>query len=38
MLEEQIAEEQKHVEELEKLTSERQASAGKERIVLRQIS
>ena len=37
MLEEQIAEEQKHVEELEKLTSERQASAGKERIVLRQI-
>jgi bacterioferritin len=38
MLEEQIAEEQKHIEELEKLTSERQASAGKERIVLRQIS
>jgi bacterioferritin len=38
MLEEQIAEEQKHIEELEKLTSERKASAGKERIVLRQIS
>ena len=38
LLEEQIAEEQKHVEELEKLTSERKANAGKERIVLRQIS
>ena len=38
LLEEQIAEEQKHIEELEKLTSERKASAGKERIVLRQIS
>jgi bacterioferritin len=38
LLEEQIAEEQKHIEELEKLTSERKANAGKERIVLRQIS
>lgn len=38
LLEEQIAEEQKHIEELEKLTSERKASAGKERIVLRQLS
>jgi len=38
LLEEQIAEEQKHIEELEKLTSERRANAGKERIVLRQIS
>ena len=38
LLEEQIAEEQKHVEELEKLTRERQANAGQERIILRQIS
>lgn len=38
MLEEQIAEEQKHIEELEKLTSERKASAGKEKIVLRQLN
>lgn len=38
LLEEQIAEEQKHIEELEKLTSERKANAGKERIILRQIS
>jgi bacterioferritin len=38
LLEEQIAEEQKHIEELEKLTSERKASAGKERIVLRQLN
>lgn len=38
MLEERIAEEQKHIEELEKLTSERKASISKERITLRQIS
>jgi bacterioferritin len=38
LLEEQIAEEQKHIEELEKLTSERKANAGKERIVLRQLN
>jgi bacterioferritin len=38
LLEEQIASEQKHVEELEKLTSERQSKAGQERIVLRQVS
>lgn len=37
LLEEQIAEEQKHVEELEKLTSERQANAGQERIILKQV-
>lgn len=37
-LEERIAEEQLHVEELEKLTSERTASVSSERIVLRQIS
>lgn len=37
-LEGQIAEEQRHIEELEKLTSERQARAGNERIVLRQVS
>lgn len=37
-LEGQIAEEQFHVEELEKLTSERTASVNSERIVLRQIS
>ncbi|MBA3714816.1 MAG: hypothetical protein H0W76_20550 [Pyrinomonadaceae bacterium] len=37
-LEEQIHQEQLHVEELEKLTSERQASVSKERITLRQIS
>lgn len=36
-LEERIAEEQKHIEELEKLTSERKASITKERITLRQI-
>lgn len=36
-LEEQISDEQMHVEELEKLTSERQAKAGSERIVLREI-
>ena len=37
-LEERIAEEQLHVEELEKLTSERTASVSSERIVLRQVS
>lgn len=37
-LEGQIAEEQFHVEELEKLVSERQASVQKDRIILRQIS
>jgi bacterioferritin len=36
-LEERIAEEQKHVEELEKLTSERTASITKEKITLRQV-
>ena len=38
LLEERIASEQKHIEELEKLTSERKASVTKERITLRQIS
>ena len=37
LLEERIANEQKHIEELEKLTSERKASVTKERITLRQI-
>ena len=37
-LEGQIAEEQFHIEELEKLTSERTASIQNERIILRQIS
>lgn len=37
-LEERIGEEQLHVEELEKLTSERTANVNSERIVLRQIS
>lgn len=37
-LEERIAEEQLHVEELEKLTLERTASVNAERIVLRQVS
>ena len=37
-LEERIADEQLHIEELEKLTSERQAKAGNERIVLREVS
>ena len=37
-LEERIAEEQLHVEELEKLTSERTANVNSERIVLRQVS
>jgi bacterioferritin len=36
-LEERIAKEQKHIEELEKLTSERKASVTRERITLRQI-
>ena len=37
MLEERIAKEQLHVEELEKLTSERQASITNEKITLRQV-
>jgi bacterioferritin len=37
-LEERISDEQLHIEELEKLTSERIAKAGNERIVLRQVS
>ena len=37
-LEGQIADEQMHIEELEKLTSERKSSINSERIVLRQIS
>jgi bacterioferritin len=37
LLEERIAQEQRHVEELEKLTSERTANVTKERITLRQI-
>lgn len=37
-LEERISDEQMHIEELEKLTSERIAKAGNERIVLRQVS
>ncbi|QYO66665.1 bacterioferritin [Leptolyngbya sp. 7M] len=37
-LEGQIADEQMHIEELEKLTSERTAKAGAEKIVLREIS
>ena len=36
-LEERIAEEQLHLEELEKLTSERTASITKEKIILRQV-
>jgi bacterioferritin len=38
MLEERIASEQIHIEELEKLTSERKASVIKEKITLRQVS
>ncbi len=38
MLEEQIASEQLHIEELEKLTSERQSKVSQERITLRQVS
>ena len=37
LLEERIASEQKHIEELEKLTSERKANVTRERITLRQI-
>lgn len=37
-LEEQIAAEQLHIEELEKLTSERQAKVNSEKIVLREVS
>jgi bacterioferritin len=37
LLEGRIADEQRHVEELEKLTSERKASVTRERITLRQI-
>ncbi len=37
-LEERIAEEQLHVEELEKLTSKRQAKVNHEKIVLREVS
>lgn len=37
-LEERIAEEQLHVEELEKLTSERTANVQQEKIVLREVS
>lgn len=37
-LEGQIAEEQMHIEELEKLTSERQSKVNSERIILREVS
>jgi bacterioferritin (cytochrome b1) len=37
-LEERIAEEQLHIEELEKLTSERLSRVNSERIVLREVS
>ena len=37
-LEERIANEQLHVEELEKLTSERTAKVGSEKIILREVS
>ena len=37
-LEGRIAEEQHHIEEMEKITLQRQASVAKERIILRQIS
>jgi bacterioferritin len=37
MLEERISEETRHIEELEKLTSERTASVTKEKITLRQV-
>ncbi len=37
-LEERIAEEQLHIEELEKLTSERMAKVNSERIILREVS
>ena len=38
LLEERIAQEQRHIEEFEKLTSERRASITKQKITLRQIS
>lgn len=38
LLEERIAEEQLHIDELEKLTSERKASITREKITLRQVS
>ena len=38
MLEERISQEQIHIEELEKLTSERKANVTKEKITLRQVS
>ena len=38
LLEERIAEEQRHVEEFEKLTNERKANVTQERITLRQVS
>ncbi len=37
MLEERISEEQRHIEEFEKLTNERKSSVTKERITLRQV-
>lgn len=37
LLEERIAEEQKHIDELEKLTSERRANVTQEKITLRQV-
>jgi bacterioferritin (cytochrome b1) len=37
MLEERIAKEQMHIEELEKLTSERTANVTREKITLRQV-
>jgi bacterioferritin len=37
LLEERISSEQRHIEEFEKLTSERKASVTKERITLRQV-
>ncbi len=37
-LEERIAEEQLHIEELEKLTSERETNVQQEKIVLREVS
>lgn len=37
LLEERIAEEQKHIDELEKLTSERKANVTQEKITLRQV-
>ena len=37
LLEERIAEEQLHIDEFEKLTSERKANVTKEKITLRQV-